>query len=316
MKYLRPELHVQLNSADEGLADQAEEKIEQASEACRRHWAAIKPHMPASVVKFCEEQLLHDADVLGPAKLDGAPLRPGSGDVVIVAQQVNTLDAAHLNTLIFLHYVTTAEPEVAVPVPSRVFRHDPAPHWIWDEFDLVEPGFFTHSILLSDGRVVTIRFRDFHYHLAQNIIQNAGKSPTAIPSGKAPPANGVAKCGEIDLRVLYGILAEAAKAGGQLTYQELSEAYRQRTGELHPYHGTWDDPLGELNRMLDAADLPPLSAVVVLKKEREPGGKFWGSCPRIPNRPSNPDKRLLEYSRILRDVHKEHWPDSLPWNGT
>ena len=186
MKYLLPELHVQLNSANDDLADAAEEAIDLASEQYNRHWEAIKPHLPASVVRFYDEQFLHDADIFGPARLPGTGGLSG-GEVVIIAQQINSLNADYLNTLAFLYYTITEEPRVEIPVPSDAF-HRGQPHWIWDEFDIVEPGVFAHSILYSDGRVVTIRFRDFRYEIAPLIAPDVFKTLPAVPADKAAPA--------------------------------------------------------------------------------------------------------------------------------
>lgn len=165
MKYFLPELYVQLNSADEVLADAAEEALDRASEQYNQRWAEIGPLLPPSVVRFYEEQNLHDADVFAPARFAG-PSFPLGGDVVIVAQQINTLYADFINTLAFLSYTAPEEPRVELPVRSPVFKVV-QPIWLYDEFDAIAPGLFTHSIFISDGRIVTIRFRDFHCHVAK-----------------------------------------------------------------------------------------------------------------------------------------------------
>ena len=93
---------------------------------------------------------MHDALVFGPAWKSG-PDGDGAGEVVIVASMFGTLDPPHDNTLIFLHYRVPDEPHVEVPLPSDVFNRV-QPHWIWDEFDLIEPNLFAHSILISRRR--------------------------------------------------------------------------------------------------------------------------------------------------------------------
>src|SRR4051794_9290437 len=105
MKYFLPKLHVQLNSPDVGLADAAEEALDRASEQYSQRWAEIRSQFPPAVVRFAEEQNLHDADVFAPARFTG-PDRPLGGDVVLVAQQVNTLYADFINTLALLSYTT------------------------------------------------------------------------------------------------------------------------------------------------------------------------------------------------------------------
>jgi hypothetical protein len=174
MKYLLPQLYVDFNSPDPSIAEEADAAFDQADALARRQWQEIKKYFPANVVRFAEEQLLHDADVLTPARL-------ANGEIILVAQQANTLSADFLNTLIFLHYVPAKEPTVEIPVVSSVFNRT-QPHWLWDEFDLVEPGVFTHSILISDGRVVTIYFRDFHYDLAELVAPDVFKKlPPVLP---------------------------------------------------------------------------------------------------------------------------------------
>jgi hypothetical protein len=179
MRYLRPELHVQLNSPDAEVSARAEAAIERADEQARQHWERIKPQLPPSVVQFGEEVMLHDAEVLGPAWITG-PDHPSGGEVALIAQLIGTLDARHERTLIYLHYLVTAEPTVEVPVPSEVFRRGPA-YWLWDEFDLADQGAFTHSILLTDGRVVTIHFRGFDYQIAPLINPSVFENLSAQP---------------------------------------------------------------------------------------------------------------------------------------
>ena len=65
-----------------------------------------------------------------------------------------TLDPQYDDNLVFLYYRVPDGPRVEVPVVSDVFNRV-QPHWIWDEFDLIEPGLFSHSILISDGRDTT-----------------------------------------------------------------------------------------------------------------------------------------------------------------
>ncbi len=182
MKYLRPELYVQFNSSDEGLAPKAQEAFDLADEQARQHWQRIQARLPPVVVQFGEEVLMHDALVFGPAWASG-PDAEGAGEVVIVASMFGTLDPPHDDTLLFLHYRVPDEPHVEIPVPSGVFNRV-QPHWIWDEFDLIESDLFAHSILISDGRVVTIRFREFRYSVTPLISPGVFKSlPTRPAAG-------------------------------------------------------------------------------------------------------------------------------------
>lgn len=115
---------------------------------------------------------------------------------------------------------------------------------------------------------------------------------------------------------LYVVLRDWARARpGQIQpYAELSRQYHVRTGDRFEPHGSWDVPLGALNKRLhDATGAPALSALVVLKKDPpEPGGGFWGCAPNVPPRPRTPIERLAEWSRIVKAVHEYPWPDSMP----
>ncbi len=186
MKYFLPELYVQLNSPDEDLADAAEIAIDRAGEQYDQRWREIRPHLPPTVVQFYEEQNLHDADVFAPAKLSCSLPPCQAGDALLVAQQINTLYPEYKNTLTILHYVITEEPRVEIPVCSNVFNQV-QPIWLYDEFDMVGPRAFTHSILISDGRVVTIPFRDFHYYIAK-IIEPAVCQTTGVFNEVIPDA--------------------------------------------------------------------------------------------------------------------------------
>ena len=116
----------------------------------------------------------------------------------------------------------------------------------------------------------------------------------------------------MDLEALYKVLVTVARGQQQITYGELSRRYHQVTGDWHEPHGSWDEPLGVINRTLHAAALPPLSAVVILQDEQEPGGRFWGSSPGVPGRPPNEVARVATYSRILGSVLGASWPGAMP----
>jgi hypothetical protein len=117
---------------------------------------------------------------------------------------------------------------------------------------------------------------------------------------------------DIDLEHLYAVLMPIARNRGQMTYLQLSHGYYGRTHDWHEPHGSWDNPLGELNRILHAVHWPALSAVVVLQDEREPGGRFWESSPNIPPRPNDPVARIALYGQILGQVHAAPWPNTIP----
>ena len=116
----------------------------------------------------------------------------------------------------------------------------------------------------------------------------------------------------INLDDLYAVLAPIARNQGQMTYSDLSQAYYTRTHDWHEPHGSWDAPLGLLNRTLNTIRWPPLSAVVVNGETREPGPGFWEDSPNVPARPTNDIDRIAVYSRLLRQVHAAPWPPTMP----
>ena len=165
MKYFTPEMYVQCQSRDDDVLDRVEEEWERAGQRYRRRYKKIESQLPEALRKFHDEQCLHDADWCGLAQMPTYTFPLNSPGVTIVARQVNTLVPAFLNTLAILQYTVTAPPVIEKPVEAPVFS-DGRPEWMYDEIDLIEPGVFSHSILVSNGLVVTIQFREFRYHIA------------------------------------------------------------------------------------------------------------------------------------------------------
>ena len=121
--------------------------------------------LPEALRRFHDEQCLHDADWCGVARLPTYAFPLNSQDVTVIARQENTLIPEFKNTLAILQYVVAAPPVIEKPLESKVFS-DVQPIWLYDEIDRVGPGVFSHSILVSNGLVVTIQFREFRYHIA------------------------------------------------------------------------------------------------------------------------------------------------------
>lgn len=165
MKLFTPELYIQINSPDDDIAEAGHDEWERRIKRSRRHYKKIESQLPEVLRKFHDEQCLHDADWAGFAHLPGHVFPWNGSDVVILARQENTLIPQFLNTLAILQYTVTAPPLLEKPVQSSVFS-DVQPIWLYDEIDVVSPGVFSHSILVSTGLVVTIYFREFRYYIA------------------------------------------------------------------------------------------------------------------------------------------------------
>jgi hypothetical protein len=116
-----------------------------------------------------------------------------------------------------------------------------------------------------------------------------------------------------DLHELYRTLRRwivNGKARPQ-SYTQLSRDYQKQTGIWLEPHGSWDAPLGELNKALNAIGAPALSALVILQDLNEPGNGFWGSAPNVPSRPRSEIDRISAWSRIIASIESYDWPESL-----
>lgn len=115
-----------------------------------------------------------------------------------------------------------------------------------------------------------------------------------------------------DLDQIYLVLREWALAGMPKTYGDLSRDYEKRTGEWFNPHGCWSRPLGELNKRLFSAGAPAISALVIMKATKQPGGNFWGCALNVPSQPKDENRRLQEWNDILDKVRAYPWPPNLP----
>ena len=164
MKYFTPELFVRGNSPDPGEVDRVEEEWEEAIKRYDRHYKKIERHFPAEFQRFNKEQCLHDANFDGPVMVQPFALPWSPRYAMIACRQINTLVPEFLNTIAILSYEVTEEPVIAKPIDAPVFL-GAQPIWLYEEEDVIKPGLYEQEILVSDGRVIKIRFRDFHYSI-------------------------------------------------------------------------------------------------------------------------------------------------------
>ena len=115
-----------------------------------------------------------------------------------------------------------------------------------------------------------------------------------------------------DIGVIYVVLRQWAATGKPQTYSQLAHDYHAQTGEWFEPHGSWDSPLGELNIHLASVGFLALSALVILQETKEPGYAFWGCALNVPPRPRNDIDRVIEWSRIVKEVIGFNWPLRLP----
>jgi hypothetical protein len=187
MKFFPPELYVRVVSSDDEVADAASEEWERAGTRYLKHIKKIWPQLPESLRKFESEVFLHDAEVFGPARLSMQTIPWSDHDVLIVTHNINTLLPEQNRTMTVLQYAVTENPVIQIPVWSDNAFHKGNVIWLHDEIDVVAPGIFSHEIQLSDGRVVSLKFREFRYHFAPLILPvNQGQTETPVPA----PAEG------------------------------------------------------------------------------------------------------------------------------
>jgi hypothetical protein len=145
VKYFTPDLYVQCNSPDADEADRALSEWQRANKRYLRHYAKIKSQLPESFRFFHDNCCLHDADLFGPTWMN----KPESGrckHVALVAQNINTLQPEYLNTHPF-------------GLGQSI--------WLYDELNLVESGLYSHEIMVSDGRIIRLEFREFQLQITK-----------------------------------------------------------------------------------------------------------------------------------------------------
>jgi hypothetical protein len=150
MKYFTPELYVEFNSDEPAVADKADADWEKATADYRQHVRKIGGRLPGKARELAESTCLHDAVYSGYLK---APLPKSSAELAVVAVE-------KAGDVVLLIYVLAEEPSFSAPHAADVFS-DIAVHWLYDEVDATDRGVFSHDILLSNGRVLSVKFVAF-----------------------------------------------------------------------------------------------------------------------------------------------------------
>jgi hypothetical protein len=160
VKYFTPDLLNRVRSQDEDVSADAHDEWEKAIQRSERRWRKIKGAFPKSVRRFDADYVcLHDADVLrmGRTKdtfiffLETEP--PASRPVVLTF----TLDG-----------------EPAIETGTLLHARQGIPvHWLYEEWDVDRRQRLTFEVLLSNGWVIKLPFRDFHYLIADPIAPTA-----------------------------------------------------------------------------------------------------------------------------------------------
>jgi hypothetical protein len=173
MKYFTPELYLRFNSDDPQEMVQAHDEWERAIERYRQHVREVEANFTPSVRELAHSLCLHDAAVLGLTWVPTPSYASRSLPAPDAARSLVVLTAKQGSTVYFLIYLMAEEPlihEIQQPWP---FSKENA-HWLYDEFDVDATGQQRHEVLLSNGRIITLRFH------AVQLVTHAVGDKTAV----------------------------------------------------------------------------------------------------------------------------------------
>jgi len=171
MKYFKPELLTRYRSCNDDEAASAAKEWDEAIAAYESRLQTIFPRLPREVQRLCSEFSLHDAQLFGVARKNTPPtictwLRLDESS----AEQARILELNYTPVTGLAGGIEIDPRDIATASPeNQVFV-------LYDEVDRDETqGFLTHSLLLSNGRELDIRFTD----LAIEIFDD-GMTPSAL----------------------------------------------------------------------------------------------------------------------------------------
>jgi hypothetical protein len=173
MKYFTPEHYSRGNSPNEEDLHGIEDEWENALRRYRRRLKQIKSFLPEGVRRFKDEHVcLHDAEVLGMGRQEGQ-------FVFLLKTEPPARKPAVLTF--------TLEDEPVVQVYTGPGFHPGKPvYWLYEEWNLDRQKRPTFEVLLSNGWVVKLVFREFHYLVAESILPSAD-GQAAQPAGARVP---------------------------------------------------------------------------------------------------------------------------------
>ncbi|MEX1028295.1 MAG: hypothetical protein WD049_09895 [Candidatus Paceibacterota bacterium] len=106
--------------------------------------------MPDKTRELTESTCLHDAVYWGYLS---APVPKSLGELAVVAVEKE-------DDVVLLIYVLAEEPSFSSPYAGSAFSELQV-HWLYDEVDASDRGVFSHDILLSNGRGLSVKFVTF-----------------------------------------------------------------------------------------------------------------------------------------------------------
>jgi hypothetical protein len=173
MNYFTPDLLARFGSADDGVADAANEEWESAQERYWAHLTKIRTELPKGVRRVLRRFSLHDAQVVAMT-VDQSPY-------LSLFLRVEG-PASPASQFLELRYRLATRPKISRH-PSDREDGTPLRWWLYDEFELVSVGnirLFSHSILLSGGWEMQITFYDMKPIRLTNLLMFPQEGALAI----------------------------------------------------------------------------------------------------------------------------------------
>lgn len=149
MKYFTPELLERFQSDDDEVADAAQEEWDRRCADYRKRLEWVKLSLPRQFQTLLQEYRLHDAQVVSGKVDDAFASTFGTPRLYFIELRPEASPQANL----LLTYVLVGGQQ-----PPDIPRGS---YWMYDEIDISQSGFFSHTILFSDGRELALLFTDF-----------------------------------------------------------------------------------------------------------------------------------------------------------
>lgn len=166
MRYFKPELLARSRSQDDEVAEAAAKEWEEATAGYEARFNVIAPRLPGGAGELCSRFSLHDAKVLGAAFATEKAM------FVILLRLEGA--SGQIGKVLELNYLPMAGPTGGVAVKPNASLQGRSHKDVWvlyDEFDFNEEcRFCTHSLLLTDGREIEVRFTDMKVLLLDEVV--------------------------------------------------------------------------------------------------------------------------------------------------
>jgi hypothetical protein len=153
MKYFTPDLLLRFAATDDAIADAASEEWDRVHAKYVEHLEAIEPELPRSFRRLLRNVCLHDARVL-TITVDEKPY------LSILLRPLKPRKPE--DRFLEIRYHLLGKPQFARHA-ALAEEGSPYQRWLYDEVDVLKEdpfAVFTHSILLTGGVELRIRFSD------------------------------------------------------------------------------------------------------------------------------------------------------------